>query len=630
MEVNIKKAVKMFFSSSSFEMIYFEAIANSLDAGADEINIIIRGSRDKNKQLQLGNLSLEISDNGVGMDAQRYDKFSKLFDVEEQSHKGLGRLVYLCYFDNVQVESVFGNTNHRAFVFSESFQKRLGKKVETCDYKNNGTTFTMTKFSGEKLHKNEFIQPSYLKNAILEYFYPRLYKEKTQGRNIVINITSIIEGISRSEMIQTGDIPDFSRQLINFPMGLFASMEMYYSIKEVPAKESRIITGIAVDDRNIPFDVIDPENRPADYEMIFLLIVKSNDVSLVNESRQVLNLSNTDLSNIKVAFREAIAEVINKYVPKVVEVNKASHEYLCKVYPHLQGYFDIKAIGYASRSDVLKKAQEKFFNDQKEILNATKLTDEQYQKSLDLSARSLAEYILFRQRIIEKLRDLTLDNSEYDLHNLIAPRYSVFKSKDFSEDIYRNNVWVLDDKFMSYSTILSEQEMSDVIDVLTENSAQGIKNEGRPDLALFFSGNPKESEGKVDVVIVELKKKGIDAGKISIVETQLEERARSLYNYYNKHIQRIWYYGVVECIDEYILHLKTNKYKPLFSKGKVYYNEKEVAVNVNTDEIVIANTFIMDIDAVANDAAARNETFLKILKHQFAQQNQAEYKEKNG
>ena len=75
---------------------------------------------------------------------------------------------------------------------------------------------------------------------------------------------------------------------------------------------------------------------------------------------------------------------------------------------------------------------------------------------------------------------------------------------------------------------------------------------------------------------------------------------------------------MVECIDEYILHLKTNKYKPLFSKGKVFYNEKEVAVDVNTDEVVIANTFIMDIDAMANDAAARNETFLKILRRQFA------------
>ena len=78
MEVNVKKAVKMFFSSSSFEMIYFEAIANALDANADEVNIIIRGTKDKKNLIQLENLSLEISDNGVGIDNSRYDKFSKL------------------------------------------------------------------------------------------------------------------------------------------------------------------------------------------------------------------------------------------------------------------------------------------------------------------------------------------------------------------------------------------------------------------------------------------------------------------------------------------------------------------------------------------------------------------------
>ena len=83
MEVNIKKAVKMFFSSSSFEMIYFEAIANALDAGASAIDIKIRRTRDNNKTIQLQNLSLEIHDNGVGIDEPRYDKFSKLFDVEK-------------------------------------------------------------------------------------------------------------------------------------------------------------------------------------------------------------------------------------------------------------------------------------------------------------------------------------------------------------------------------------------------------------------------------------------------------------------------------------------------------------------------------------------------------------------
>lgn len=623
MEVNIKKAVKMFFSSSSFEMIYFEAIANSLDAGADEINIKIRGSRDKNKQLQLGNLSLEISDNGVGMDAQRYDKFSKLFDVEEQSHKGLGRLVYLCYFDKVQVESVFGNTNHRAFLFSESFQKRLGNKVDTCDYQNNGTTFTMTKFSGEKLHKNEYIQPSYLKNAILEYFYPRLYKEKTQGHNIVINITAIIEGISRTETIQTEDIPEFSKYPINLPMGLFASMEMYYSIKEVPASEARVITGIAVDDRNMSFDVIDQENRPADYEMIFLLIVQSHDINLVNESRQVLNLQPLVLNAIKTKFREAISEVINESVPKVVEQNKASHEYLCKVYPHLQGYFDTKAIGYASRSDVLKRAQEKFFNDQKEILGATKLTDEQYQKSLDLSARSLAEYILFRQRIIEKMRELTPSNTEYDLHNLIAPRFSEFKSGNFIEDVYRNNVWVLDDKFMSYSTVLSDSEMSRVVEVLTDGDV-AYNDDDRPDITLFFSSDPKKTDQKVDVVVVELKRLGLSAELNSIVEFQLDTRTEKLAEFYDNRIQRMWFYGIVEMDAKYRKHLINNDFSPLYSNGNVYFRSKKIWLDEEKTQSVIQNAYIMDFKALVEDANTRNETFIKILKQQFAQQSLAE------
>lgn len=87
MEVNVQKAVKMFFSNSSFEMIYNEAFANALDAGANEIRIKI--SLPDPTQLQ--NLQLTISDNGVGFDDFRFGKFSKLFDVEEQSHKGLGK-----------------------------------------------------------------------------------------------------------------------------------------------------------------------------------------------------------------------------------------------------------------------------------------------------------------------------------------------------------------------------------------------------------------------------------------------------------------------------------------------------------------------------------------------------------
>ena len=70
-------------------------------------------------------------------------------------------------------------------------------------------------------------------------------------------------------------------------------------------------------------------------------------------------------------------------------------------YPYLTGYFDINEIGYASQTDILKKAQERLFREQKEILGAGELTKEQFEKSLNLSARALAQYILFRQGVIE-------------------------------------------------------------------------------------------------------------------------------------------------------------------------------------------------------------------------------------
>lgn len=87
MKVKLSQAVKMFFGNSSLEMVYFEAIANALDANATEIEIKI-----STKALnQPETLQIEISDNGEGFTDERYNKFSKLFDVDESTHKGLGR-----------------------------------------------------------------------------------------------------------------------------------------------------------------------------------------------------------------------------------------------------------------------------------------------------------------------------------------------------------------------------------------------------------------------------------------------------------------------------------------------------------------------------------------------------------
>lgn len=609
MEVNVKQALKMFFSKSSFEMIYFEAFANALDADATEFNIDISLS----DYGEWHNLVLTISDNGVGFDNIRFGKFSKLFEVEEQSHKGLGRLVYLCYFEDVDICSVFNNTQQRNFRFNESFNKE--NDVVDIEYTANGSIFKMTGFTGAKLGKNDYINPHYIKKTLLENFYMKFYKAKLSSKDIKVNIKSSIGGNVIEDSISTVEMPNFTVKELEERTDLFNKIELYYNVKEVEANDSNVITALAIDERSHKIDIIANENLPIGYEMVFLLMSESFQGS-VDGARMNLSISEPELNAIKVIFRNAIAGIINEQFPQIKKNNKSKEEYLNETYPHLSGYFENNDIGYSSQTDILKKAQDRFFRDQKEILGAKELNDEQFEKSLDLSARALAEYILFRQNVIKKMRSLNKTNKEADIHNLIAPKSSEFRDDNIITDLYNNNVWILDDKFMSYYIVLSEAEMSKVIDVITNGEVKD-NDDDRPDITLFFSDNPQFENTKVDVVVVELKRLGISAEQNSIVEFQLDTRTQRLAEYYGKRIQRMWFYGIVDFDDRYRNHLINNGFDPLFSKGNVYFRSKPVYLDLNKQESVIQNAYILDFSAIVEDADSRNSTFLKILKKRF-------------
>ena len=559
------------------------------------------------------NMAVTISDNGVGFNDVRFGKFSKLFDVEEQSHKGLGRLVYLCYFDEVCIESVFENTKKRTFIFNDTFDKdcRLSDVKQT----SNGTIIKLRCFNGERLGKKDYINPHYIKKSLLENFYMKFYKAKLAGKSINVNIESNISGGMMKDCISTSELPNFCIKEIDSKIDLFNKIELFYNVRAVSPSESNVITALAIDERSHKIDIIAAENLPPGYEMIFLLMSESFQGS-VDSTRMNLSLSTSDLNTIKTIFRNAIAEIIKKQFPQIEQSNKNREKYLNDTYPHLSGYFENNDIGYSSQSDVLKKAQDKFFRDQKEILGAKDLNDEQFEKSLDLSARALAEYILFRQNVIKKLKTFNAKNIEADIHNLIAPKSSEFNKENIISDIYNNNVWVFDDKFMSYYKVLSEAEMSKVIDVITNGEIKDNDND-RPDITLFFSANPNDENVLVDVVVVELKRLGISAEQNSIVEFQLDTRTQRLAKYYGNRIQRMWFYGIVDFDDRYRNHLRNNYFHPLFSNGEVYFRSKPVYLGQNLQESVIQNAYILDYKAMVEDADARNSTFLEILRKRF-------------
>ena len=135
MDIKLVSAIQHWFSKSSYDMVYLEAVANALDANATQINIRFSAPSESD----YSHFHLEIEDNGVGFTNERYERFRSLMDVDDQdiAHRGLGRLVYLFYFTKVHIESRFPDRK-REFDFSEGVTEY--QDDTTLSYENTGTT----------------------------------------------------------------------------------------------------------------------------------------------------------------------------------------------------------------------------------------------------------------------------------------------------------------------------------------------------------------------------------------------------------------------------------------------------------------------------------------------------------
>lgn len=621
MQVNIKQAIRLFFSNPSLDMVFIEAIANSLDADASKISICI--SIDELGKQET--LKITVQDNGVGFTQERYGKFCKLLQVEDSTHKGVGRLVYLYYFDTIEVSSIF-NKQHRTFLYNTSFDEANSNMVlEPIDSQEQRTILNFSNCTLKRLSSYNSILPDSLKRMILEEFLPRFYVYKEEGKEIEIDIELKIGKVKKNQFIgnrkvtiSLNDLPVLKVEEVNASqIRMFEDMVLQYSIEK---KESYvapfIITALCIDNRAYKLsDIISSDNIPWGYELIFLL--KSSIFNgQVDPSRQTLTLRDELLKSVKKIFRTKIANIIQQDIPSFKESNEKTRLSLSKSYPHLLGYFEDEEIGIVSRSKSLEIAQQKFLRDQKTVLEAEYLDGEKYEKAMDLSSRSLAEYILYREKIISKLETITNKDSEATIHNLILPKRSILKNNQNVTAIYNNNLWLLDNKYMTYTTAMSERTMQEVVEEITQGVEHG-SDSNRPDLAIIFSDNPEDLSCKVDVVIIELKKRGIKLSKTEEVISQLKQRATKLMNYYPNRIQRIWFYGIVEFNDEFKLSLKNEHYTPLLSKDTLYYKENEWYLSLESDIPYKVGTYILSIDAFIKDAKAHNEIFLNILKEGF-------------
>lgn len=624
MDIETSSAIRLFFPNPSLTLVYFEALANSLDAGATEIFIDI----DVQAFDKPDTLKITISDDGDGFTDENFDRFKTLLKPRDKFHKGIGRLVFLNYFDRVEVSSAW-DKKQRNFTFKKGFDGNAPAS-DIQGEQENATSLVFTGFAKERIKAYDDLKPDSLKLKIIEQFLPTLQARKREDKpfKIALNLKTGESNVQKEffpheTTITRDDLPTMTKVIIqDDALDAISIIDMYYHIESVAGKGSSL-TAFSIDGRTIPANLIPLSSFPPGYRCVFLFeseIFHSN----ADSSRQSLVLpEGIPEARLYRVLRSELGRVLAEHIPQITERNERTKAKFEEQFPHLLGYFENDTVGLIDRDDALAIAQQRFFRIQKEILQCETLTEAAYDKSLELSSRTLTEYILYREKMIARMKEMTADNAEADIHNLIVPRSKTFSQTTMPSELYQNNAWLLDDKFMVFQTILSEKRMDTVINAVRLDE-ESVGDAGRPDIAMIFSADPAEANA-VDVVVVEIKKKTDDEKENIYAINQLLDRAVKLVKHC-QNIERIWYYAVMQVNDTLALRLRQQKWAPLFSKGRVFYQEYDTP---HPDgRIVPTPTFVVSFDAIVADAESRNHTFLEILRD--GMKNYAEARSNSG
>ena len=611
MDIETSGAIRLFFPNPSLTLVYFEALANALDAGATEISIDI----DVQAFDKPDTLKITVSDNGDGFTDENFERFRKLLRPRDKFHKGIGRLVFLNYFSRVDVTSTRSKWR-RTFIFKDGFDGNA--PIENLkDEQPVKTTLAFNGFAKDRVKSYDDLKPDVLKPLLIEQFLPTLDARKRDGTAFKISINlktkesnAQKEFFPHETVITADDLPSMTKITIqDDSLDAFSTIDMHYHVEPVSGKGS-LLVAFSIDGRTIPVNLIPASSFPPGYMGMFLFeseMFHSN----ADSSRQKLILpENLPIEKLYRVLRREVGKVLADMIPKITEKNEKVKEKFEEQFPHLLGYFENDTVGLIDRDDALEIAQQKFFRAQKQVLQCETLTQAAYEKSLELSSRTLTEYILYRDKIIGRMKEMTTGNAESEIHNLIVPRFKEFSKEAMPSEIYQNNAWLLDDKFMVFRTILSEQRMDTVVNAIRLDE-ECEKDAGRPDIAMIFSADPKNASA-VDVVVIEIKKKTDDEKENQYAINQLLDRAVKLAAHC-PNIQRIWYYAVIQISDTMETRLRQQKWAPLFSMGKLYYQE---FITERPDRTVVPTpTFVVSFDAIVADAESRNHTFLEILRN---------------
>ncbi|WP_298767354.1 ATP-binding protein [uncultured Polaribacter sp.] len=611
--------------------VLFESITNSIHANATSIKCYLNCNNmvaDDGEE-SIGTIkvdTIKIVDNGDGLTDDNYKSFSKYRTKfkKDLGCKGVGRFVFLKVYKNAKYTSKISSIQEeRKINFDFQFDTDNFKKHETEVLENE------TEVSLQFLNKNYLdyekkvdrriqLDLHKIRGKVLIHLIPTLFFYKQKG--VEINIDFIDEYNELSIKIAPEDVPAFLEKKfqIRNSDGITHDFLLHYKIENIAGSlnafycaNNRAVCEFSEKDLKI--------SMPYNYSGYMLLESKYFDTKVNNDRNNfdifpvktdVFSPLSWELINSEV--KKNIGDIVKEGVPETKKINKQKLKEIQEERPYLIQHIqpeDIEMAGFLDKRNIIEKAKKSFDTAKERVLSNSgkeEYTDKELNDAIALAQNELVSYINDRVIVIDRLKTL-VDKSERVesiIHNLFMKQYT----KDDYYSVGKNNLWLLDDRFTTYSYAASDKRIGEVLNDIGENTDDVDILGDKPDLSLFFSHKPNNVD-RLKSVLVEIKpfdfSKKPDRKKFQGIQ-QLLDYVKAFKD--KEKIEEVYGYLITDIDKELSERLLDDSYTPMFSTERPIYHRFYERLGISI-YVVSAKTLIYD-------AESRNRIFLNIIKKQ--------------
>ncbi len=638
--VKIDNVLKGFNSKIPFMQPLYEAITNALEAHAKDIRIVFEKEELlDNDTMKPKIIGFTIKDNGDGFNKKNRESFGEYLSnyKSELGCKGIGRFTWLKVFKEIKIESQLSD-EYVTIDFDKNYSDDKMKVIkQNSDERYTKISFKYVTENYYNKNKDErFVADiAAIKDNIANHLMVKLFLLKEEKKS---NFAIYLMLDNKEEVISNQNISQLQKKSFNVQDDKQENYEfnLYYKFN----KDGRNIHKLhyCADGRTVlDFPKSIQFSNLADNASVTMLLASSYFDKRINNERNEFTFdpkeNNPTLDNplplpkINIALKENVDNIILNRYPNIQKENQNLIDECINENPHLGKYIRKGEYGLIyNKKDLLKKANSEFIAEKEKVLSNFKkmieekaLNSEGFMRNVaklnDISNRELAQYFYYRQEIVDGLKELNDDNNSQEelLHNLFMKKGEISDTKETDYSPYDSNIWLLDDKYMSYTKMFSDKQIGIIKQRIINENPNNYGDGKEPDLSIFYN----DSAGNIkDLVVVELKAIGATVPfkmfYLSEINRNLGFIAESVDN-----IETLYGY-IITKIDrnmekelDYqagVSKIFTASNRPLY----YYYNDKIVDKNGNPKP---CHVYIMSTETLYDDAYSRNKVFLDIIKN---------------